>query len=112
MQIPKRRSRMVGQRSGKRLELTQRDLGIFLRLHQYRYLRSSYLYAFTGGRSVTRFKERLGDLLHEGYLGRPTEQWRFSDGRHSPGVYQLRKGAPNLVAAPGEERTWLSANPR
>ena len=47
---------------GKRLALTARDIEIFRRLAQYRYLPSTYLHVFAGGASETRFKERLGDL--------------------------------------------------
>ena len=57
-------------RTGKRIELTKRDIAIFRWLSRYRYLRSSYLHAFVGGKSETRFKERLGDLFHEGRPGR------------------------------------------
>jgi hypothetical protein len=58
----KRRSRMRRKSSGKRVELTARDIEIFKVLQRYRYLRSTYLYAFVGGKNETRFKERLGAL--------------------------------------------------
>ena len=64
-------------RTGKRIELTQRDIDIFKLLRQYRYLRSTYIHAFVGGASETRFKERLGNLFHEGYLDRPSQQWEL-----------------------------------
>jgi hypothetical protein len=75
--------------SGKRLALTSRDLAIFGLLERYRYLRSTYLHAFAGGASTNRFKERLGDLFHEGYLDRPEQQWKFADARHHPVIYEL-----------------------
>jgi hypothetical protein len=72
---------------GKRIALTPRDFDIFRWLCRYRYLRSTYLHAFVGGTSETRFKERLGDLFHEGYLDRPDQQWQFSGYLSSPVVY-------------------------
>ena len=69
---------------GKTLALTSRDLAIFRALAEYRYLRSTHLHAFSGGASETRFKERLGDLFHEGYLDRPSQQWEFADARTAP----------------------------
>lgn len=97
-----RRSRMRRMPTGKRLVLTPRDMAIFRALSQYRYLRSTYLHAFTGGASETRFKERLGDLFHEGYLGRPETQWRFADGRHAPAVYELGQGGRLVLAEAGQ----------
>jgi hypothetical protein len=98
-------------RSGKRLELTTRDFEIFKLLREYRYLRSTYLHAFVGGASVTRFKERLGDLFHEGHLDRPGEQWEYADARNQPAVYQSGAGAKRLVDraedAASESRTFL-----
>ena len=52
--------------TGKRVELTKRDIELFKLLNRYHYLRSPFLYAFLGGRSLTRFKERLGHLYHDG----------------------------------------------
>lgn len=76
--------------SGKRIELTQRDLELFKLLDRYRYLRSDFLYAFLGGKSETRFKERLGALYHEGrYVNRPEQQWEYANSRHMPAVYEL-----------------------
>ncbi len=86
---------------GKRLALTPRDLAIFRALGHYRYLRSTYLHAFAGGASATRFKERLGDLFHEGYLDRPDAQWRFADCRHMPAIYELGKGGQEALADAG-----------
>ena len=75
--------------TGKRIELTERDLAIFALLERYRYLRSTFIHAFAGGASETRFKERLGDLYHEGgYLDRPKAQWQFADARYMPVVYE------------------------
>lgn len=96
-----RRSRMRRTPKGKRLMLTSRDIAIFRALSQYRYLRSTYLHAFAGGMSETRFKERLGDLFHEGYLNRPEAQWRFADSRHVPVVYELGRGAMRVLKERG-----------
>jgi hypothetical protein len=84
-------------RLGKRLALTRRDMAIFQALDRYRYLRSTYLHAFAGGSSVTRFKERLGDLFHEGHLERPEAQWQLADSRYQPVVYELGRGAQEIL---------------
>jgi hypothetical protein len=89
--------------AGRRLELTRRDIELFKLLCGYRYLRSTYLHTFAGGASATRFKERLGDLFHEGYLNRPAEQWTFADARFAPVVYESGKGSIEALRANGEE---------
>lgn len=93
-----RRSRMHRFATGKTLALTPRDIEIFRQLSRYRYLRSTYLHAFVGGKSKTRFKERLGDLFHEGYIDRPDQQWTFADARHQPAVYEIGTGARRVLA--------------
>lgn len=106
-----RRSRMTRTRSGKRLMLTERDIELFRWLRRYRYLRSTYLHAFVGGASATRFKERLGDLFHEGYLDRPARQWEFADARSAPVVYEIGEPARRILTELGAEsgeRTLLS----
>ena len=81
---------MRRQSSGKRIELSPRDIEIFRALQRYRYLRSTFLHAFVGGRQETRFKERLGQLYHDGrYINRPEEQWLFANARCAPIVYEL-----------------------
>lgn len=76
--------------SGKRIELTQRDIELFKLLNRYHYLRSNFLYVFLGGNSETRFKERLGDLYHDGrYIKRPEQQWQFANCRYMPVIYEL-----------------------
>lgn len=92
--------------------LSERDIEIFRALARYRYLRSTYLHAFAGGASETRFKERLGDLFHEGFLDRPENQWQFAESRHRPVVYELGRGAKQVLAERGvfeAPRTFLSA---
>ena len=111
--MERRRSRMRRIPTGKRLALGPRDIAIFKVLGRYRYLRSTYLHAFVGGASATRFKERLGDLYHEGgYLDRPSQQWAFADARCSPVVYERAPDAVRALKAIGdasdEERTFLS----
>ena len=88
-------------RSGKRIELTSRDIEIFKLLRQYRYLRSTYIHEFVGGASETRFKERLGDLFHEGYLDRPSQQWEFANARHMPVVHESGRAADQALRACG-----------
>lgn len=87
--------------TGKRIELTARDIEIFKLLRQYRYLRSTYIHAFVGGASETRLKERLGDLFHEGYVDRPTQQWEFANARHMPVVHESGKAAMHVLRACG-----------
>lgn len=93
--------------------LSARDLAIFGYLANYRYLRSTYLHAFVGGASATRFKERLGDLFHEGFLDRPEQQWRYADARCQPTVHELGEGAKRALADRGgfiaDSRTYLGA---
>lgn len=100
--MQKRRSRMRRTSVGRRIELSSRDIELFKLLTRYRYLRSTYLHAFVGGASETRFKERLGDLFHEGYLDRPAQQWMFADARFAPVVYEIGKGAFEALRASGE----------
>ena len=94
----RRRSRMSRKPLGKHLEITARDIAVFKLLRRYRYLRSTFIHGFVGGASETRFKERLGDLFHEGYLDRPEQQWRFANCRHVPVVYELGSGACRVLA--------------
>ena len=90
MQTTKRRSRMRRISSGKRIELTDRDIELFKLLNRYHFLRSNFLHAFLGGNSETRFKERLGHLYHDGrYINRPEQQWQFANCRHMPVIYEL-----------------------
>ena len=88
MTTTKRRSRMQRISSGKRIELTMRDIELFKLLYRYQYLRSDFLYAFLGGESQTRFKERLGDLYHDGrFINRPEQQWQFANcSMHAAGI--------------------------
>jgi hypothetical protein len=102
-----RRSRLRRMPAGKRLMVTDRDLAIFGALVRYRYLNSVYLHAFSGGASETRFKERLGDLFHEGYLNRPDKQWEFSGARYAPAIYTLGARARRVLS----ERAEQSAGP-
>lgn len=90
MEVTKRRSRMRRISSGKRIELTERDIALFGLLNRYHFLRSNFLYAFLGGSSETRFKERLGHLFHDGrYINRPEQQWQFANCRYMPVIYEL-----------------------
>jgi hypothetical protein len=103
-------------RTGKSLALTSRDLAIFHWLSRYRYLRSTYLYAFAGGLSETRFKERLGDLFHEGFLDRPARQWEFADAKHAPAVYELgdrgRRALSEVSEISSDTRTFIGRGDR
>ena len=114
MVVPQRRSRMHRKRTGKRLEITRRDIAIFQSLARYRYLNSNYIHAFVGGASQTRFKERLGDLFHEGLIDRPAQQWQLAEARCRPAVYEVGQGARRKLAEYGfsldERRDFLSKN--
>jgi hypothetical protein len=90
-------------RTGKRLEITTRDIEIFRLLGRYRYLRSSYIHAFVGGASRTRFKERLGDLFHEGFIDRPAQQWELPNCRHVPVIYESGSGGERILCERGIE---------
>lgn len=108
-----RRSRMRRVRTGKRIELSPRDLEIFRLLSRYRYLSSTYIHSFVGGASETRLKERLGDLFHEGYIDRPEQQWDLADARCRPAVYESGKGSVQALHSHGvtldDQRTFLAA---
>lgn len=102
METKKRRSRMKRQPTGRCLALTPRDFAIFKLLERYRYLRSTFIHAFVGGTSETRFKERLGDLYHEGgYLNRPERQWETAHSRCMPVVYENSERAREVLAMHG-----------
>ena len=91
--------------------LIERDIELFRWLARYRYLRSTYLHVFAGGASETRFKERLGDLFHEGYLDRPARQWEFAEARHMPAVHELGERGRRVLGELGNEageRTYLA----
>src|ERR1700759_1739107 len=107
-----RRSRMKRTGSGRRIEVSERDLEIFRLLTRYRYLRSPSIPPFVGGRAETRFKERLGDLFHEGDLDRPGAQWEFAGARYSPAVYERGNGSQKVLEAVGVDAvTFLRATP-
>lgn len=110
--MPSRRSRYRQVSTGKRLMLTPRDLDIFRALARYRYLNTNYLHGFAGGASEKRFVERLGDLFHEGYIGRPSAQWQYASALASPTVYEIATGARHLLDQRDEAvqpRTYLGA---
>lgn len=96
---------MKRRSTGKRLELTRRDLEIFRLLTRYRFLRSTHLHALVGGKSRKRFIERLGDLYHEGgYLERPDQQWQAINARYMPVVYELGAAGRTMLSQYGGEK--------
>jgi hypothetical protein len=102
MEGQKRRSRMRRISSGKRIELTERDIELFKLLNRYHFLRSNFLYAFLGGNSETRFKERLGHLYHDGrYINRPEHQWQFANCRYMPVIYELDEKGEQVLRERG-----------
>lgn len=109
----KRRNRMCRKATGKRVELSVRDIEIFKVLNRYRYLRSTFLHAFVGGSQKTRFQERLGDLYHETrHLNRPRQQWQFANARYMPVIYENGERAEDVLRQhgllDGNTTTWLS----
>lgn len=97
----KRRSRMERVPTGKRIELTSRDLEILRLLARYRFLRSTFIHAFVGG-NKTKLVERLGQLYHEvGYLDRPAQQWQAMNARYQPAVYELSEKGVEVLGANG-----------
>jgi protein involved in plasmid replication-relaxation len=101
MTATSRRLRTHRAYTGKRIELSTRDFEIFRLLRRYRYLSSTYFYAFVGGASETRLKERLGDLFHESYIDRPARQWDFADARYKPAIYESGRGSVQALHAHG-----------
>jgi len=81
--------------------LTSRDVEIFRQLSRYQFLRSNFLYAFAGGDSETRFKERLGNLYHEGFIDRPARQWELANCRYVPTIYELGTGGRRALQEQG-----------
>lgn len=89
---------MKRQKTGKRVQLTKRDLEIMRLLSRYRYLRSTHLHALAGGKSNKRFVERLGDLYHEcAFVDRPRQQWQTINARYMPTVYELDKAGKQIL---------------
>jgi len=85
-----RRSRFARSPSGKRMQLTDRDLGILRWLHRYRFLTAPQLVAILCPRSPKRFVERLGDLFHEtGLINRLEVRWRGLHAHCQPLSYEL-----------------------
>jgi hypothetical protein len=102
--------RVRGRRtpSGKRLVLQPRDIEIFKLLRQYRFLRSTYLWALlpakTRGKSFKRFQDRLTDLFHENgaaqggaYLDWPPQQRLSFSARYTPSIYALSPAGEALL---------------
>lgn len=93
---------MWRKRSDKRIQLTERDIEILQLLSRYRYLRSTHLFALTGGKSQKRFVERLGHLYHEGgYINRPGQQWQAINARYMPAVYELGDAGEQVLVQYG-----------
>jgi hypothetical protein len=86
--------------TGRRIELSARDISIFQLLGRYRYLRSTFIHAFVGG-DKTQLLKRLGNLFHEGYLDRPRQQWEAVNARYRPAVYEIGDRAMEALRAGG-----------
>lgn len=73
--------------SGK---LSPRALRVLLTLNQFELMRSTWLFAFDGGRSKGRFLNLLTFLFHEtGFIERPHQQLHAYHARYSPAIYRL-----------------------
>jgi Replication-relaxation len=95
-----RRNRMRRTSTGRRIELSARDISIFQLLGRYRYLRSTFIHAFVGG-DKTQLLKRLGNLFHESYLDRPRQQWEAVNARYQPAVYEIGERALEALRAGG-----------
>jgi len=95
-----RRSRIRRHSLARTIVISPRDIAIFRLLDRYRYLPSNFIHAFVGGNSI-RFKQRLGDLFHEGFLNRPARQWQAMNARYRPAIYELDRRATDCLAELG-----------
>ena len=101
----KRRLRYERRSTGKRVELTARDLVWLRAIHEHGPLPSSFLIEFTKDvrRNDTRTLERLRDLYHESntphggpYLDRPQAQWSAT-AKFERTVYDLTPAAEQVL---------------
>ncbi|WP_395019817.1 replication-relaxation family protein [Dongia sp.] len=90
MKEPKeRRNRWERKPTGRKVEVTDRDLKWLTALARYQFLNTNYLHAFAGG-SLARFNHHLGDLHHERKLtDRPLEARDYPNENYRPIVYEL-----------------------
>ena len=87
-----RRSRFCRQPTGKPINLTDRDIEIFLLLYRYRYLSADRILKWFAPCSKKRLQERLGDLYHEEhFITRPPAQWKRANSGWMPITYELTK---------------------
>src|SRR5256885_237178 len=96
----RRRSRLRRQSVNRAIIVSPRDLEIFKLLDRYRYLPANFMHAFVGGNAI-RFKQRIGDLFHEGFLNRPARQWLALNARYRPAIYELDSKAREALDAHG-----------
>jgi len=94
-----RRSRFRRSPTGKRIELTERDLHILHWLHRYRYLNTHQLVRVLQPKSRKRFVERLGDLFHEtGLIDRPLARNGRSGFLFGPMIHEITDAGIDLLA--------------
>lgn len=97
-----RRSRFYRQPSGKRIQLTERDIQLFRLLWQFRFLRSDCIVSHFQPKSPKRLIERLGDLFHETTLiNRPAAQWKEAKAEYKPIVYELSNSGIKALHSSG-----------
>jgi hypothetical protein len=102
----------------RKIALTERDTGILLALHKYRFLTSDHLMLLTNTASRWGMNKRLRLLYDHKYLDRPKAQHAlFSHASKRPTIYALgHKGASLLrarfgIAMPGSVY-WTEKNRR
>jgi hypothetical protein len=103
--------------SGKRIELTMRDIELFKLLYRYQYLRSDFLYAFLGGESEIRFDKRAAyEEYHGGREGASSggeehtlsiqnneQPRRFSQGTRADAAHADRAVASGWIRGFGDQ---------
>lgn len=85
----------------KPLEVTPFVIKVLTLLARYRYLRSSFIYAFWPERNQYNLSEKLKQLFRHGYIGRPKTQRNKSNTRRSPLVYELDTKGEELLLSRG-----------
>jgi len=106
-----RRSRIRAYSSGKRIQLTDRNLILLQALHRHGPLASSLFLKNSKhlGMNEKRTRERLTDLFHESdtvqggaYLKRPQQQFQTIDARYNQLVYDLAPAGLRALKDVGE----------
>ena len=100
MEITTRQSRFNRSNPPAAFQLSNRDVRIFIALHNHRYLRSTYLFALIGG-EWTHFQRRLRLLYRAKYLSRSPEQQLYANVLNRPVVYELDHKGEEVLKSMG-----------